>query len=69
MRASLYACAAGVETNTLLNTIEKENLLRLEAQAQSVHEQLLPWLLPLLEDVPLSEKLNRCYELLRQLHA
>ena len=55
-----------LETNTLLNTIEKENLLRLEAQAQSVHEQLLPWLLPLLEDVPLSEKLNRCYELLRQ---
>ena len=34
-----------LETNTLLNTIEKENLLRLEAQAQSVHEQLLPCLL------------------------
>ncbi|WP_195395554.1 PD-(D/E)XK nuclease family protein [Holdemania sp. 1001302B_160321_E10] len=55
-----------LESNTLLNIIEKENLLRLESQAQSVHEQLLPWLLPLLEDVPLSEKLTRCYELLRQ---
>lgn len=55
-----------LETNTLLNTIEKENLLRMEAQAQNIHEQLLPWLLPLLEEAPLSEKLNRCYELLRQ---
>lgn len=58
-----------LQNNSLLSAAEKENLLRLEAQAQAAHEKLRPFLEPFLSPKSLQDQLNQSYELLRQHHS